>query len=49
MKRISVFVLLSVLAVFAFAVISHSGQVSSHQQLLAADDPKGGTGSRTGG
>jgi hypothetical protein len=44
MKRISVGVLLTVLAVFAFAMIAQLGQSPSHGQLLAADESKGGTG-----
>ena len=48
MKRISVGVMLSVLAVLAFAAIQVS-HVSSHAQVVAADESKGGTGGKTGG
>lgn len=48
MKRISVGVMLSVLAVLAFAAIQVS-HVSSHPQVVAADESKGGTGGKTGG
>jgi hypothetical protein len=50
MKRISVRrTVLSVLALFAFAatlIVSSqtSSTASSHSQIMAADDPKGGTG-----
>jgi hypothetical protein len=46
MKRISVrHAVLSVLALFAFAAtLIVSSQTSSHSQIVAADDPKGGTG-----
>lgn len=46
MKRISVrYAVLSVLALFAFtATLIVSGQTSSHSQIVAADESKGGTG-----
>ena len=48
MKRISVRTVLPVFAVLAFfaftATVIVSGQASSHSQIVAADDPKGGTG-----
>ena len=49
MKRISVRSVLPVFALLAFfaltAVQIVSGQTSSHSQIVAADDPKGGTSS----